>query len=122
MTIENQIKAFISNNLIYSNNGFPCGDEESLLDQGIINSVGIMQLVLFVEKNFNVSVDDWEITPMNFDTVARLAGYVRAKMKAVNFDWRYQADFLFNFTNLLRKLCIINPPNLLNLLTPTRLF
>jgi acyl carrier protein len=84
MTIEEQIKDYISKNLLYSNNGFPCSDEDSFLDQGIIDSVGIMQLVVFVEGNFNISVDDWEITPMNFDSVAQLAGYIRNKMKVVN--------------------------------------
>jgi acyl carrier protein len=84
MEIEEQIKEFISKNLIYSSNGFPCSDEESLLDQGIVDSIGIMQLVLFVEETFNLSVADWEITPMNFDSVARLAGYIRNKMKAVD--------------------------------------
>ena len=81
MTIEEQIKEFISRNLIFSNDGFPYDDEESFLDQGIIDSIGIMQLVLFVEENFNISIEDWEITPMNFDSVAKLAGYVRGKMK-----------------------------------------
>jgi acyl carrier protein len=84
MTIEDQIKEYISKNLLYSDNGFPCGDEDSFLDQGIIDSVGIMQLVVFVEGNFNISIDDWEITPMNFDSVAQLAGYIRNKMKVVN--------------------------------------
>jgi acyl carrier protein len=81
MTVEEQIKEFILKNLLYSNNGFPCSDEESFLDQGIIDSTGIMQLVIFVEDNFNISIEDWEITPLNFDSVARLAGYVRSKMK-----------------------------------------
>jgi acyl carrier protein len=40
-----------------------------------------MVLVAFVEDNFKLSVEDWEITPMNFDSVARLAVYVRSKMK-----------------------------------------
>jgi acyl carrier protein len=84
MTIEEQIKEYISRNLLYSNNGFPCSDDESLLDQGIIDSIGIMQLVLFTEENFNLTVADWEITPMNFDSVSRLAGYVRNKMKVAD--------------------------------------
>ena len=81
MTVEEQIKEFILKNLLYTNNGFPCSDEESFLDQGIIDSTGIMQLVIFVESNFNILIEDWEITPLNFDSVARLAGYVRSKMK-----------------------------------------
>ena len=83
MTIEEQIKEFISRNLLFSNEGFPYDDEVSFLDQGIIDSIGIMQLVLFVEENFNISIEDWEITPMNFDSVTRLAGYIRSKNKAV---------------------------------------
>jgi acyl carrier protein len=81
MTIEEQIKEYISRNLLFSNNGFPYSDEDSFTDQGIVDSLGIMVLVAFVEDNFKLSVEDWEITPMNFDSVARLAVYVRSKMK-----------------------------------------
>lgn len=84
MTIEEQIRAYISKEILYSNNGFPCSDEESLLDKGIIDSTGIMQLVLFVEENFNLSVQDHEITPMNFDSITKLSEYIRSKMEARN--------------------------------------
>ena len=84
MTIEQQIKEFISRNLIFSNNDFPYSDEDSFLNQGIIDSVGIMMLVVFVEENFKISVGDSEITRMNFDSVSRLAGYVRNKMDVGN--------------------------------------
>ncbi len=84
MTIEEQIKEYILRNLLYSSNGFPCSDEESFLDHGIIDSMGIMQLVLFVEENFKISIEDWEITPMNFDSVSQLAGYVRSKLKVAD--------------------------------------
>ena len=84
MTIEHQIKEFISRNLIFSNNDFPYSDEDSFLNQGIIDSVGIMMLVVFVEENFKISVGDSEITRMNFDSVTRLAGYVRNKMNVDN--------------------------------------
>ena len=84
MTIEQQIKEFISRNLIFSNNDFPYSDEDSFLNQGIIDSVGIMMLVVFVEENFKISVGDSEITRMNFDSVTRLAGYIRNKMNVDN--------------------------------------
>ncbi len=79
MTIEEQIKKYISSDLLYSDNGFPCGDEDSLLDNGIIDSIGIMQLVLFIDETYHISIHDEEITPMNFDSIARLATYVRSK-------------------------------------------
>ena len=80
MTIEAQIKEFISSNLLFSNNGFPYGEEDSFLDKGIVNSIGIMELVAFIEENFMISVENSEITPMNFDSVVQLANYVRFKI------------------------------------------
>lgn len=79
MTIEDQIKEYISINMLFSNNGFPYSDEDSLLDQGIVDSIGIMQLVLFIEETFKIFVQDSEITPMNFDSVSRLREYVCRK-------------------------------------------
>ncbi len=81
MTIEEQIKEFISRDLIFSPDNFPYQDDDSFLDRGIVDSIGIMVLVSFIEDNFKLRVEDWEITPLNFDSVARLAGYVRSKMK-----------------------------------------
>ena len=80
MTIEEQIKEFISHNLLFSNNGFPYGVEDSFLEKGIVDSIGIMELVAFIEENFKITVENSEITPMNFDSVAQLADYVRHKM------------------------------------------
>ena len=52
----------------------------SFLQEGIVDSVGVMDLVSFVEDNFNVEVDDQEIVPDNFDSVNKLAQYVRGKL------------------------------------------
>lgn len=79
MTIETQIKDYIAINLLFSDNGFPFTDEASFLDEGIVDSVGVMELVAFVEEKFGVKVDDLEVTPENFDSVSRLAAYVRSK-------------------------------------------
>ena len=80
MTIEEQVKNFISSNLLFSNNGFPYSENDSFLEKGIVDSIGIMELVLFIEDNFKISIENGEITPMNFDSVAKLSTYVRFKM------------------------------------------
>ena len=41
--------------------------------------MGVMQLVMFVEEHFGVTVNDADIVPDNFDSVARLAAYIRRK-------------------------------------------
>ena len=79
MRIEDQIKDYIARNLLFSDNGFPYDDNISFLDEGIVDSVGVMELVSFVEEDFGVKVDDLDITPDNFDSVNKIAAYIRRK-------------------------------------------
>jgi len=79
MEINVQIRDFIAQNLLFSDNGYQYDDDDSFLQEGIVDSVGVMDLVSFVEDNFNVEVDDQEIVPDNFDSVNKLAQYVRGK-------------------------------------------
>ena len=60
-----------------SDNGFAYDDDDSFLQEGIVDSVGVLELVLFVEETFGVAVDDQDITPDNFDSVNKLADYIR---------------------------------------------
>jgi len=79
MTIEEQIRDYIARNLLFSDNGYPYGDEVSFLDEGIVDSIGVMELVTFVEENFGVQVADVDVTPENFDSVSKMAAYIRRK-------------------------------------------
>ena len=79
MTIETQIKDYIAKNLLFSDNGFQYPDDVSFLDEGIVDSVGVMELVAFVEDKFKLKIDDMDVTPDNFDSVTRLAAFVRRK-------------------------------------------
>lgn len=79
MEIEAQVRDYIARNLLFSGNGFAYDDDDSFLQEGIVDSVGVLELVLFVEETFGLTVDDQDITPDNFDSVNRLAGYIRSK-------------------------------------------
>jgi acyl carrier protein len=78
-TIEEQIRNHIAQHILFSRNGYPHSDEASFLDEGIIDSLNVMDLVFFVEEQFGLSVSDREIVPDNFDSVSKLAVYVRSK-------------------------------------------
>jgi acyl carrier protein len=80
MTIENNIKDYIASNLLFSNNGFKYSDDASFLEEGIVDSQGVMELVMFVEDQFHIKVEDMDIVPDNFDSVTQLAAYIRRKM------------------------------------------
>ncbi len=77
--IEESIRSYLAENIIFSGNGYPYADDTSFLNEGIVDSMNILELVLFVEERFGVKVEDQEIIPDNFDSVSRLAAYVRSK-------------------------------------------
>jgi len=78
MQIETIIKDHISENFLYSEE-FPYTDDTSFLQEGIIDSLGVMELVTFVQTTFQVTIEPIEVTPDNFDSVAKLAALIRRK-------------------------------------------
>jgi acyl carrier protein len=80
MLIEETIRAHIAQNFLFNPNGYPYPDEASFLEEGIIDSMNVLELVMLVEDKFGIKVDDQDIVPNNFDSVSRLATYVRHKL------------------------------------------
>lgn len=86
MTVKEQIRTFIAENFLFNPNGFDLSDDASFLDEGVIDSTGTLELVMFVEETFGVEVGDHEIEPENFDSVNKLAVYIakcQARVEAV---------------------------------------
>jgi acyl carrier protein len=54
-------------------------DDDSFLGNGLIDSLGVMQLVSFVESEFAIRVEDEDLVPDNFDSVERVAAFVDRK-------------------------------------------
>jgi acyl carrier protein len=79
ISIESRIKDFIAANLLFSPDGFTYSEDASFLQEGIIDSLGVMELVEFVRKSFGVAVTQNEVTPEHFDSVAMLASFIRDK-------------------------------------------
>lgn len=78
-TIETQIKEYIAKNLLFSSKGFEYPEDASFIEEGIVDSQGVMDLVFFVEEAFSVQVIDNEIVPDNFDSVQKIAAYIQRK-------------------------------------------
>jgi acyl carrier protein len=74
--IEEKIRKYIAENILYSS-GYPYPDETSFLENGIVDSMNVMEIVLYTEENFGVKVKDEDIVPANFDSVHNLAEFVR---------------------------------------------
>ena len=80
MDIKDQIRKYIARNLLFSDNGFKYDDNASFLEEGIVDSLGIMDLVCFIEETFGLTVTDEDLTPDNFDSVNKLANYIQHRL------------------------------------------
>jgi acyl carrier protein len=77
--IAGRVRAFLVDSfLLGDDDGF--GNDESLLDSGIVDSTGVMEVVSFLEESFSISVDDDELVAENLDSVERLAAFVQRKL------------------------------------------
>ena len=81
MPYTDQIKEFIIDNFLFGDaNGFD--DETSFFEEGILDSTGILELIGFIEKEFNIKVADNELTPDIFYNIKTVGAYVKDKIAA----------------------------------------
>ena len=80
-----QVRSFIVDSFLFGRkNGLR--DDTSFLEQGIIDSTGVLQLVAWVEQTFGISVEDGELVPENFDSVEKLVEYLEAKLQPTTIN------------------------------------
>ena len=77
--IAADIRNYIAQNILFNTNGYPYLDEASFLDEGIVDSMNVLELVNYVEARYGIKVDQQDIVPDNFDSVRSLAAYVQRK-------------------------------------------
>lgn len=81
MEIEQKIREFIVKNLYFAE-GENIGDQDSFLETGVVDSMGVMELVSYIQAEFGVPVAQQEIVVENFDSIQKLAAFVRGKLAA----------------------------------------
>jgi acyl carrier protein len=79
MQVETQLKQFLLKNLQFVEDE-TLDDDASFLETGVVDSTGVMELVAFVQTEFGVPVEQSEIVVENFDSVRKLARFVRRKL------------------------------------------
>jgi acyl carrier protein len=77
--LERELHEFIAGEMTSAGAGPPIGPEDDLIKRGIVDSLGVMQLVEFCESRYGITVTDADLVPANFQTVRRLADYVESK-------------------------------------------
>lgn len=79
MTIATDIRAFVVENFLFGDTSTPLAEDMSLIENDLVDSTGILELVSWLEEHFSISVADAEIVPANLDSIASIAAYVARK-------------------------------------------
>lgn len=77
--VRQAIRAFILENYMHGASPSELEDAASFVDTGIIDSTGVMELILFLENELGVKVEDTEILPENLDSVEKICRYLESK-------------------------------------------
>jgi acyl carrier protein len=76
--MESVVNDYISREIVQDRALLPLSNETSLLDGGIIDSLGLLRLVMFLEEQFKITVGEADLLPEHFDSVNTICAYVRA--------------------------------------------
>jgi acyl carrier protein len=77
--LEAVINDYISRELVQDRALLPLADDTSLLETGILDSLSLLRLVVFLEERFGIGVGDTDLLPDNFASVNAICAYVRAR-------------------------------------------
>ncbi|MBC7236332.1 MAG: acyl carrier protein, partial [Chloroflexi bacterium] len=78
--IERQISEFVRETFFFYKRKKEIDPDTSFLEEGIVDSTGILELVLFLETKLGVDVADEDVVPENFDSIRGLVAYVHRKL------------------------------------------
>ena len=79
-SIESQLHDFLARNILFVEEGETLPDDASFIAEGVIDSLGVTELVEYVRRQFGFEVPLRDIVPANFDSVTKLAGYIRRRL------------------------------------------
>jgi acyl carrier protein len=80
--VEAVINEYISKELVQDASLLPLGNTTSLLETGVLDSLSLLRLVVFVQERFGITVDDADLVPENFDTVDAICAYLTSRAGA----------------------------------------
>ena len=75
-----RVRAFIEENFLFRTDVSDLADTDSLLENGVMDSTGILELVAFLESDFSMQMSDADIVPDNLDSIASITAYVERKL------------------------------------------
>jgi acyl carrier protein len=82
-TIEQDVREFLRENLFLTSVD-SISDDDSFLEKGLVDSMGILHLIAFVEDKYGIRPADQDLTTENWDSIRRMSDYIRGKLAAID--------------------------------------
>ena len=79
-TIERDIREFLAQNFPLADEGAELGGGDSLIEAGVIDSTGVLELIEYLESNYEIQISDEEVLPDNLDSIDRIGRFVSSKL------------------------------------------
>ncbi|MCU1463836.1 MAG: acyl carrier protein [Acidimicrobiales bacterium] len=80
MTTADKLRRYITAEVVWTGPVSDLTDDYPLLDNEVFDSMALMQMLAFIEEEFDVEIDDVELTPRHWRTIADIAALVESKL------------------------------------------
>jgi acyl carrier protein len=83
-TIETEIRQFLTDTFPLSAGGFTLAGGDSLIEAGVVDSTGVLELIEFIEERYGISIPDHDVLPENLDSVDAIVRYVGGRLNGTS--------------------------------------
>jgi acyl carrier protein len=80
MTIEQQLRQFVNETFMFGRGTDEIAEDDSFVERGVIDSTGVLELVNFLETQYQITLNDWDLVPANLDSFRNLTKFVERKL------------------------------------------
>lgn len=80
-SIDDTIEQYVQENFLYARPDYVLESDTKLLKEGLVDSMGVMELVDFIEEKFGLTVQDADITEQNFESTGSIARFIRSRLE-----------------------------------------
>lgn len=78
---KKQLRDYIVENFLFGDTETEFSDTDSFMEKGIIDSTGILEVITYIEENFDIKIEDDELIPENLDSITNIVNFIDRKIK-----------------------------------------
>jgi acyl carrier protein len=80
--IDHDVREFLTLNFPLGAEGYSLSADDSLIEVGVIDSTGVLELIEFIESKYDITIPDEDVLPENLDSIANIMRYVSGRLAA----------------------------------------